>query len=129
MPTLTRRRFLRQSAVATGLATSAAQTSWAQPASGDVLEKLPAIDIKGDLAAAMVDGMHKYLDEQLASTRLAHPISKNPVRSLDELKKAVAPLRENLAVFIGAAEERVRPLVPEFPARSRGGPQAVAKGD
>ena len=88
MPTLTRRRFLGQSAALTTLAaTSTAGTGWAHPASSDVLEKLPAIDAPGDLAAAMVDGMHKFLDAELsAAPRRRKAFWKPDTSSADRLR-------------------------------------------
>jgi dienelactone hydrolase len=134
---ITRRNFLASTAALAAIRATAA------PASPSVdLDKLPPIAVPGDLAAAMVEGMHKYLDGCLArggvpatSKRLHHellfgspPEWSQPLRG-DNPIKVNARSRHELCRLIGAIDERVKSMTLDVVAPVRGSAGPIAKGD
>ena len=64
----------------------------------------------GDLAAKMVDGIHTYLDRELAaSPKAREKLWKIDATSPEAYAKSVAPHRERLRKLLGLVDQRVRP--------------------
>ncbi len=76
-------------------------------------EPLPGtkpLDEKGDLARIMVDGIHKYLDRELAaSPKKRDELWKPDLASKEALAKALPAKRERLKKILGVVDERVKP--------------------
>lgn len=94
------------------LQTSAAGVT-AQPGvsgSGDVLPGTEPLTLQGDLAAAMVNGIHRYLDRALAEApRLREPKWKPDLTSVERFREWAAPWRQRLRKILGLVDERVTP--------------------
>jgi dienelactone hydrolase len=123
--TLTRRRFLASSIA---LATA----GFARPLSAaptDVLDKLPPIQGNDELAAKMVDGLHAFLDRELAQSVWRRQTKwKTDTSSLEAYVKSVEPQRERLRQLIGAVDECVKaPRLSYVMTDSRALP--IARGD
>src|SRR5262249_14493343 len=79
-------------------------------ASAEPLAGTQPLEEKGDLAAKMVDGIHKYLDRELA----ASPESREQLWKVDTSSpaaytKSVAAHRDRLRKVLGVVDQRVPP--------------------
>src|SRR5262245_2683392 len=79
-------------------------------ASADPLAGTQPLEEKGDLAAKMVDGIHKYLDRELAaSPKLREMLWKVDTSSPAAYAKSVAAHRDRLRKVLGVVDQRVPP--------------------
>jgi dienelactone hydrolase len=68
------------------------------------------LDEKGDLARVMVDGIHKYLDRELAAApKKRDELWKPDLVSKEALAKSLPAKRERLKKILGVVDERVKP--------------------
>jgi dienelactone hydrolase len=77
--------------------------------SAEPLPNTKPLEVKGDLAAIMVEGIGKYLDRELAASvekRKQH--WKIDTSSPEAYAKSVAPNRERLKKILGVVDERVK---------------------
>lgn len=94
----------------------------AQSASADVAARtLPgttALDLEGDLAMQMVDGIHQHLLRMTAEQPAERAqLWKREFTSTAAYEKSVSPNRERFRHIIGAIDERVAAQVPEVEVR------------
>ncbi|MDB5311385.1 MAG: Alpha/beta hydrolase family protein [Gemmataceae bacterium] len=76
----------------------------------DPLPNTQLLTAEGDLAAKMVDGMHKYLDrENAASVGNRKALWKTDFTTPDAYAKSVAPNRERLKHILGVVDRRSTP--------------------
>jgi cephalosporin-C deacetylase-like acetyl esterase len=77
-------------------------------AQGQQLPGTAPLDMKGDLAAQMVDGMHKYLDKAIDKSVEGRKKYWKPVfSSMEAYVKSIEPNRERLKKLIGLVDSRV----------------------
>ena len=106
-------------ALAAGI-TTAAQTS---------LPATQPLERQGDLAAAMVEGIHRYLDratQEAAANRGRH--WQRDYRSRSGYERSVRPNRERLRVAVGLVDERLPTHALEYVATTDK-PAKIARGD
>ena len=76
-------------------------------------EPLPGtkpLEEKGDLARIMVDGIHKYLDRELAAApKKRDELWKPDLASKEALAKSLPAKRERLKKILGVVDARVKP--------------------
>ncbi|HKS96616.1 MAG TPA: dienelactone hydrolase family protein [Terriglobia bacterium] len=126
MKKTTRRRFLESSAglslgfgLAKNLTSSerinarVAAATASESAASAILPGTAALEMTGDLAAQMVDGIREYLVRATAeSVATRASLWKPDFSSVQAYEKSVAPNRERLRRIIGAVDRRVE--VPEL---------------
>jgi dienelactone hydrolase len=72
------------------------------------LEHTAPLDLRGDLAAQMVEGIHRYLDGATAATvDDREKLWKRDYQSAERYGESVAPNREHLRRIIGAVDQRL----------------------
>ncbi len=115
MTTVNRRRFLAHTA---SLATALRAAGFIPAARAAETEPLPntkPLDLEGDLARLMVDGMHKFLDRELAaSVEKRKALWKPDFSSPEAYQKSLEPHRQRLRKIIGAVDERIKPVTMEI---------------
>ncbi len=80
------------------------------PLSAEPLPGTKLLDEKGDLARIMVDGIHKYLDRELAAApKKRDELWKPDLASKEALAKSLPAKRERLKKILGVVDERVKP--------------------
>src|SRR5204863_2421638 len=78
--------------------------------SADPLPGTKALTDEGDLAAAMVVGIHKYLDRELkAAPAKRDELWKPDLANKEALAKSLPVKRERLRKLLGVVDERVKP--------------------
>ena len=78
----------------------------------DPLPGTQPLTFTGDPAAAMVAGMHKYLDrETAASVEKRKQFWKPDFSSPDAYAKSVQPNRERLKTILGVVDQRLAPAM------------------
>jgi dienelactone hydrolase len=78
--------------------------------SADPLPNTKPLTETGDLARLMVDGIHKYLDRELAAAAgKRDELWKAEVGSKEQLAKSLPGKREHLRKILGIVDERVKP--------------------
>lgn len=98
-----RRQFIQQSTLALGTLVSG------DLAAQEALPGTSPLAMTGDLAAAMVDGMHRFLDrETAAALQNRERYWHRDYTSRAAYEKSVAANRERLRTVIGAVDDRVR---------------------
>ena len=76
--------------------------------SAEPLQSTQPLEEKGDLAAKMVDGIHRYLDRELAaSPKLRETMWKVDTSSPAAYAKSVAAHRDRLRQVLGVVDQRV----------------------
>jgi dienelactone hydrolase len=83
----------------------------------DALPGTAPLDKQGDLSAEMVAGIDRFLLREIDASiekRAAH--WKRDTSSKEAYEKSIAPNRERLKKILGIVDERVKDVVPEFPA-------------
>ena len=79
-------------------------------AAADPLPGTQPLTFEGDPAAAMVAGLHKYLDrETAASVEKRRQFWKPDFSSPEAYAKSVQPNRERLKKILGVVDQRLRP--------------------
>ena len=137
---MTRREMLelmRKTAITGGLSTLPAASAAAEPQRKDVAmapppSQLPGTDPltrEGDLAAQMVEGIHRYLTNQTTeSVEKRDALRNRDYSSRAAYESSIAPQRERFREIIGVIDPRIPFSVPclEIPLD---GPSVVASGD
>ncbi|HEY2785575.1 MAG TPA: hypothetical protein VGJ05_11435, partial [Fimbriiglobus sp.] len=78
--------------------------------SADPLPNTKPLTETGDLARLMVDGIHKYLDRELAAVQAKRDeLWKADIASKEALAKSLPAKRERLRKMLGVVDERVKP--------------------
>lgn len=86
------------------------QASAPEKAAPDVLPGTEPLRAEGDLAAQMVEGIHRYLDRALAEAPALREKQWQPdFSSPERFRESVAPQRQRLRQILGLVEERVVP--------------------
>src|SRR5262249_40896841 len=97
--------------------------------SGQAFPGTPPWPEEGDPAAAMVEGMHRFLDRELAASVEGRQARwKRGVRTAEAYVRSIAPNRERLRTIIGAVGERVAPVELSY-VSGPGSPAKVAEND
>jgi dienelactone hydrolase len=97
------------------------------PAAAEPLPDTRPLTAEGDLAAQMVEGMHKYLDRELAaSVKKRQEFWKPDFSSPEAYAKSVEPNRERLRRILGVVDKRVPVKDLEYVATT-GQPALVAE--
>jgi len=79
-------------------------------ASANPLPGTKPLGDKGDLARIMVDGIHKYLDRELAAApKKRDELWKPDLASKEAMAKSLPAKRERLKKILGVVDERVKP--------------------
>jgi dienelactone hydrolase len=66
------------------------------------------LELRGDLAAQMVEGIHRYLDRATSvSVESREKLWKRDYRSAERYSQSVAPNRDHLRTIIGAVDQRL----------------------
>jgi cephalosporin-C deacetylase-like acetyl esterase len=85
------------------------------PILADELPGTKPLAAKGDFAAQMVDGMHKYLDRELAaSVKKRAQFWKPDYSSPEAYTKSVEPNRERLKKILGVVDPRIPKVEMEY---------------
>jgi hypothetical protein len=126
-------KFAITGALATLPAASAAAApqnpNAASPPSPDQLPGTEPLTREGDLAAQMVEGIHRYLAEQTAaSVEKRGALWNRDYSSRAAYEASVAPQRERFRQIIGLIDPRVPFSAPQLEI-TVGGPSLVAVGD
>src|SRR5439155_8232926 len=96
----------------TSLLTITAACGFALPALADPLPNTQPLTFTGDPAAAMVAGLHKYLDrETAASVEKRKQFWKPEFSSPEAYAKSMAPNRERLKKVLGIVDKRLPPAM------------------
>ena len=78
--------------------------------SAEPLPNTKSLDEKGDLARLMVDGIHTYLDRELAAApKKRDELWKADFASKDALVKSLPAKRDRLKAILGVVDARVKP--------------------
>jgi dienelactone hydrolase len=94
----------------------------------DPLPNTKPLTETGDLARLMVDGIHKYLDRELATAAAKRDeLWKAEIASKEQLAKSLPAKREHLRKMLGIVDERVKPKL-EF-VSGPGKPSLLAEID
>ncbi len=73
-----------------------------------LLDHTARLEVHGDLAAQMVEGIHRYLDRATsASVESREKLWKRDYRSAERYSQSVAPNRDDLRKIIGAVDHRL----------------------
>src|SRR4051794_7778960 len=85
---------------------------WCNSASADPLPGSQPLTFAGDPAAAMVAGLHKYLDRELAaSVEKRKQFWKPDFSSPEAYAKSVQPNRERLKKILGVVDQLLPPAM------------------
>ncbi len=71
------------------------------------LDHTARLELRGDLAAQMVEGIHRYLDRATVSVESREQLWKRDYRSAERYSQSVAPNRDHLRTIIGAVDQRL----------------------
>src|SRR5438046_6758127 len=108
-----------------------------QKVSGPPLEGTQALTMEGDIAAAMVAGIDKFLLREIElSVERREQYWKRDFSSPEAYNKSIEPNRQRLKKILGVVDERVPFGAPEIIATtstlarsaSEGNPAAIARG-
>src|SRR6478735_12454901 len=92
------------------------------------LEGTKPLEEQGDLAAKMVDGIHRFVDRDTAeSVAKRATYWHRDLSSPEKYAASVEPNRKHLAKILGVVDERVKDTSPRFIA-GPGKPSLVARG-
>ena len=102
--------------------------AWSLSGQPQVLEHTAPLELRGDLAAQMVEGIHRYLDHATSvSVESREKLWKRDYRSAERYSQSVAPNRDHLRTIIGAVDQRLpataiqlEATTPETPAIGSG---------
>ena len=96
------------------------------PGQPQLLDHTAPLELRGDVAAQMVEGIHRYLDRStLASLESREKLWKRDYRSAELYGQSVAPNRDHLRTIIGAVDQRLPATDIRLEART---PEAPAIG-
>jgi len=121
MPTINRRQFLGRSALASA-AIGLTENLWGQSVEGahpapveSVLPGTSALSAEGDMAAQMVEGIHRFLLHRTEEAARERPSLWNrDYASPAAYERSISPSRERFRRIIGAVDERVPPQAPDL---------------
>jgi len=72
------------------------------------LDQTAPLELRGDLAAQMVEGIHRYLDRSTAvALKSRESFWKRDYQSAERYSQSVAPNRDHLRRIIGAVDKRL----------------------
>jgi dienelactone hydrolase len=78
------------------------------PGSPQPLDRTAPLELRGDLAAQMVEGIHRYLDQATAAAvESRESFWKRDYQSAERYIQSVAPNRDHLRRIIGAVDQRL----------------------
>src|SRR5690349_16955916 len=82
--------------------------AWSVAGQPQPLDRTARLELRGDLAAQMVEGIHRYLDRATAlSVESREQLWKRDYRSAERYSQSVAPNRDHLRTIIGAVDQRL----------------------
>jgi dienelactone hydrolase len=82
--------------------------AWSLSGQPQVLDHTAPLEVRGDLAAQMVEGIHRYLDRATSvSVESREKLWKRDYRSTERYSQSIAPNRDHLRTIIGAVDQRL----------------------
>src|SRR5579859_5075784 len=102
--------------------------AWRLSGQPKLLDRTELLELRGDLAAQMVEGIHRYLDRAtVASIESREQFWKRDYGSAELYNQSVAPNRDHLRTIIGSVDQRIpatgirlEATTPEAPAIGSG---------